>query len=123
EMVSGVAEAVEPSGVACGSDFAVTLPGTRVNVPGPPLVAALAAVAAIGTAAITAPAASPALRRRRMDRTMSVVVPSSWKAGEKTGKGDGRQERETGKEGAGNGTGRARERGPSVGGQGPRRAG
>src|ERR1700678_2139485 len=67
DTVSGVLAGVVPKGTAPGT-LAALIPGvtrTRVLLPG--AVEALAAVAATGTAAITAPAASPAQRRKRTD--------------------------------------------------------
>src|SRR3984885_13613403 len=65
DTVSGVLAGVVPKPIAPGT-LAALIPGvtrTSVLLPGP--VEALAAVAATGTAAITAPAASPAQRRKR----------------------------------------------------------
>src|SRR5580693_7719882 len=67
DTVSGVLAGVLPKPIAPGT-LAALIPGvtrTSVLLPGP--VEALAAVAATGTAAITAPAASPAQRRERTD--------------------------------------------------------
>src|ERR1700678_2944187 len=67
DTVSGVLAGVVPKPIAPGT-LAALIPGvtrTSVLLPGP--VEALAAVAATGTAAITAPAASPAQRRKRTD--------------------------------------------------------
>src|ERR1700679_94062 len=75
DTVSGVLAGVVPKGTAPGT-LAALIPGvtrTSVLLPGP--VEALAAVAATGTAAITAPAASPAQRRKRTDLAILFALP------------------------------------------------
>src|ERR1700734_823076 len=73
DTVSGVLAGVVPKPIAPGT-LAALIPGvTRTSALLPGLVEALAAVAATGTAAITAPAASPAQRRKRTDLAILLL--------------------------------------------------
>src|SRR3984885_2109218 len=75
DTVSGVLAGVVPKPTAPGT-LAALIPGvTRTSVLLPGRVEALAAVAATGTAAITAPAASPAQRRKRTDLAILFCSP------------------------------------------------
>src|ERR1700733_11831155 len=73
DTVSGVPAGVLPKPIAPGT-LAALIPGlTRTSVLRPGPVDAPAAVAATGTAAITAPAASPAQRRERTDLAILLL--------------------------------------------------